>query len=202
MSAIDTGLALLGGIVKAFTNPQVDAVIDVVVEALQGVDDIARNAQDGDWGGEDEANLARALQDNLNAIPGLGDDERAEALANGLAAGLSMLIEVALERRKEGLRPPVRKVGAFFAERKKPAPLQYDDAQRYILTGENPFKNGVNLLIWNNLVGRRVGWTRQGLLTVVNELVASKSVESIRSPETIVRDFLDRVQEKGRLQRL
>lgn len=142
MSTIDTGLALLGGIVKAFTTPQVDAVIDIVVEALQGVDDIVRNATDGDWSAEDETALARALHKNFNAVRGLDDDERAEALANGLAAGLSLLIEAALERRKEG--PPVRKVGAFFAERRKSKTLVQDsDTQHYALSGENPFKTGV-----------------------------------------------------------
>jgi len=198
MSAIDTGLALLGGIVKAFTTPQVDAVIDIVVEALQGVDDIVRNATDGDWSGEDETALADALAANFYAVRGLEDAERAAALADGLAAGLSLLIEAALERRKEG--PPVRKVGAFFAERRKGPAVQDDDTQRYALTGENPFKTGVNLLIWSAL--GEPSWNRQFLLAVVNDLIASGQTDSIRSPETICRDFLGRVQEKGRLQRL
>ena len=121
MSAIDTGLAILGGIVKAFTNPQVDAVVDIVVEALQGVDDIVKSAQDGDWSTEDAAGLARVLEENFSNIPNLSA-ERAEALASGLAAGVSLLIEAALERRKAAVpKAPVRKVGTFFAERPRKA---------------------------------------------------------------------------------
>jgi len=197
MSAIDTGLALLGGIVKAFTTPQVDAVIDIVVEALQGVDDIIRNATDGDWSAEDEGALEDALFENFSAVRGLDDDKRAEALANGLAAGLSLLIEAALERRKEG--PPVRKVGTFFAERKA-VRTPDNDTQRYALTGTQPFRAGIHAAVWDAL--GEPSWNRQFLLAVVNDIISSGQFENIRSPETICRDFLGRVQEKGRLQRL
>lgn len=69
----------------------------------------------------------------------------------------------------------------------------------YSLLGEIPFRTGVNVAIWEQLKGKP--FTRARLLAVVNELVAAKTFESIRSPETIVRDFLGRVQEKGRLKR-
>lgn len=69
----------------------------------------------------------------------------------------------------------------------------------YTLLGDIPFRTGVNVAIWEQLKGRP--FTRQRLLAVVNDLVSAKTFESIRSPETIVRDFLGRVQEKGRLKR-
>jgi hypothetical protein len=70
---------------------------------------------------------------------------------------------------------------------------------RFQLLGEMPFRTGVNTFIWQRL-GNDV-FARSEITTVVTDLVAQKAFESIRPVETIVRDFLGRVQEKGRLKR-
>lgn len=69
----------------------------------------------------------------------------------------------------------------------------------YQLLGEMPFRTGVNVEIWSRLGNDP--FPRSKLLAIVQDLVSNKAFESVRPPETIVRDFLGRVQEKGRLRR-
>jgi hypothetical protein len=70
---------------------------------------------------------------------------------------------------------------------------------RFQLLGEMPFRTGVNTFIWQRLGNDP--FARSQITSVVTDLVAQKAFESIRPVETIVRDFLGRVQEKGRLKR-
>lgn len=70
----------------------------------------------------------------------------------------------------------------------------------YQLLGENPFRTGVNLYIWERIGAKP--FPRSALQAVVDGLVAENLFESKRAPETITRDFLGRVQEKGRLKRI
>jgi len=70
----------------------------------------------------------------------------------------------------------------------------------YQLLGENPFRTGVNLYIWERIGAKP--FPRSALQSVVDGLVAENLFESKRAPETITRDFLGRVQEKGRLKRI
>ena len=69
----------------------------------------------------------------------------------------------------------------------------------YELLGEMPFRSGVNVAIWEGL--GNVPFDRSRIQALVESLVAAGQIESIRPAETIVRDFLGRVQEKGRLKR-
>ncbi len=69
----------------------------------------------------------------------------------------------------------------------------------YTLLGEMPFRSGVNVAIWERLGPEP--FTRQKLLSIVSTLVEAQAFDSVRPPETIVRDFLGRVQEKGKLRR-
>jgi len=71
---------------------------------------------------------------------------------------------------------------------------------RYRLLGDMPFRSGVNVLIWQRMGNKPFG--RDEITAVVKELVSAQAFDSIRPPETIVRDFLGRVQEKGRLERV
>lgn len=90
-----------------------------------------------------------------------------------------------------------------------PAPLAHVAAQddssadagetTYTLLGENPFRSGVNLYIWERIGNKP--FLRAKLQGVVDALVLENLFESKRPPETIVRDFLGRVQEKGKLRR-
>lgn len=69
----------------------------------------------------------------------------------------------------------------------------------YTLLGDMPFRSGVNVAIWEKMGNKP--FNRGQLLAVVTDLVNANAFESIRPAETIVRDFLGRVQEKGRLRR-
>ncbi len=69
----------------------------------------------------------------------------------------------------------------------------------YRLLGEIPFRSGVNVHIWTRMGNKP--FVRDQILEVVRDLVEGGAFDSIRPPETIVRDFLGRVQEKGRLER-
>jgi hypothetical protein len=89
-------------------------------------------------------------------------------------------------------RPPLRVV----EEDELPAEPGDD---RFQLLGEMPFRTGVNTFIWQRLGNQP--FARSEITTVVTDLVDQKAFESIRPVETIVRDFLGRVQEKGRLKR-
>jgi hypothetical protein len=89
-------------------------------------------------------------------------------------------------------RPPLRVVD------EDDLPAEPGD-DRFQLLGEMPFRTGVNTFIWQRLGNQP--FARSEITTVVTDLVAQKAFESIRPVETIVRDFLGRVQEKGRLKR-
>lgn len=69
----------------------------------------------------------------------------------------------------------------------------------YRLLGDMPFRSGVNVHIWKAMGNKP--FLRHEIIEEVRKLVDSGLFESIRPPETIVRDFLGRVQEKGRLER-
>ncbi len=69
----------------------------------------------------------------------------------------------------------------------------------YELLGEIPFRSGVNVAIWEGL--GNTPFERSRIQALVESLVEAGQIESIRPAETIVRDFLGRVQEKGRLKR-
>ena len=57
----------------------------------------------------------------------------------------------------------------------------------------------MNVAIWDALKGKP--FTRAQLLEAVTRISATKVFESVRSDETIARDFLGRTQGKGRLKR-
>ena len=69
----------------------------------------------------------------------------------------------------------------------------------YRLLGDMPFRSGVNVYIWQAMGSKP--FVRADIIDAVRKLVDTGSFDSIRPPETIVRDFLGRVQEKGRLER-
>ena len=109
----DAAVALAGGLVKAAVRPAaLDAVVDVVVEALQGVDDLVRGAAADGWDDADDAALAATLEGPFDAIPGV-DAKRAKALAGGLAALVGLIVDAGHARRKAPSGP----VGKFFARR-------------------------------------------------------------------------------------
>ena len=109
----DAAVALAGGIVKGLVRPAaLDAVVDVVVEALQGVDDLVRNAAADGWDDADDAALALTLTGPFDAIPNVSS-ARAKALAGGLAALVGLVVDAGHKARKA----PTTAVGRFFARR-------------------------------------------------------------------------------------
>jgi hypothetical protein len=103
----DTLVAFLGALVKLPLPPAGDQIVDVVVDVLQGVDDLVAGARDG-WGADDEDLLGVQITGALDAIPGVSRT-RAERMGTGLAAGISLCIEAAPVKRARPLRDFFRK---------------------------------------------------------------------------------------------
>lgn len=108
----DAAVALAGALVKGAVRPAaLDAVVDVVVEALQGVDDLVRAGATDGWDEADDAALAETLRGPLDAIPSVSSG-RAKALAGGLAALVGLIVDA-----RPTLRRRTGPVGRFFARR-------------------------------------------------------------------------------------
>ncbi len=103
-------VALLGALVKIPLPPAGDRIVDVVVDVLQGVDDLVLGAADG-WDVADEAALGVQIAKTLDAIPGVSN-ARATAMGVGLAAAVSLCIEAAPAKR-----PHPRPLRDFFRKR-------------------------------------------------------------------------------------
>ena len=98
---------LLAALVKIPLPPAGDAVVDVVLDVLDGVDDLVNGAADG-WSAADEDVLAVNVANALADIPGVSVS-RAQDMARGIAAAVSLIVEAALQKPRKP-KPPRRKL--------------------------------------------------------------------------------------------